>query len=155
MCRMCRCTRSFEPLTTNRNEPSALGMSSLVLVKRVEELGTAPRPATDVPPPLYMGQRLLYPNLGDPIRKSETADLPFYFILYGDVGASTAHAQLLRDGRTLAEAPIEIPRQSGTRVQHIGRFPIAALPAGTYELRIRVSDGKKELLRGAYFTVQD
>ena len=142
-------------LTVPALEPTALGMSSLVLVKRVEELGNAARPATDVPPPLYMGQRLLYPNLGDPIRKSETADLPFYFILYGDVGTSTAHAQLLRDGRTLAEAPIEIPRQSGTRVQHIGRFPIAALPAGTYELRIRVSDGKKELVRGAYFTVQD
>ena len=136
-------------------DASTLGMSSLVLVKRVEELGNVPRAATGVPPPLYMGQRLLYPNLGEPIRKAETADLPFYFVLYGDAGASKAHAQLLRDGRALAEAPLEIPRQTGARLQHVGRFPIGALPPGTYELQIRVSDGKKDLVRGAYFTIQD
>jgi hypothetical protein len=39
------------------------------------------------------------------------------------------------------------------RVQHVGRLPIAALPAGTYELRIRVSDGRQELSRTAFFTI--
>jgi VWFA-related protein len=142
-------------LTVPAVHATALGMSSLVLVKRVEELGNAPRAATDVPPPLYMGQRLLYPNLGDPIRKSDTAELPFYFIVYGDTSAARASAQLLRDGRMLAEAPVEIPRSGGARVQHVGRFPVGALPPGTYELRIRVTDGKTELVRGAYFMIQE
>jgi hypothetical protein len=35
-------------------------------------------------------------------------------------------------------------------VQHVGRLPIGALPAGTYELRIKVG----ELSRSAYFTLR-
>ena len=36
-----------------------------------------------------------------------------------------------------------------------GRLPIGALPAGTYELRIRVTDGTREESRTAYFTLRD
>jgi VWFA-related protein len=136
-------------------DPSARGMSSLVLVRRVEELGDAPRAATDVPPPFYVGQRLLYPNLGEPIQKSDTAELPFYFVLYGAMRASSIRVQLLRDGRTFADAPIDVPPDTGSRIPHVGRIPIGALPPGTYELRMRVIDGAKELVRGAYFTVRE
>lgn len=136
-------------------ERAKLGMSSLVLVKRVEELGDQPRAATDVPPPLYVGQRLLYPNLGDPIRKSETSELPFYFVLYGETQPSEIRAQLLRDGRALADAPIEMPPATSARTPHVGRIPIGGLPPGTYELRIRVLDGTGEIAREAYFTVKD
>jgi hypothetical protein len=141
-------------LTVPPVEP-VLGMSSLVLVSRIEDVADAPRPDAKVVPPLYVGHRLLYPNLGEAIRKSATAELPFYFTLYGNVQPVQAYAQLLQNGHPLAESPVELPQASGSRVQHVGRLPIGALPAGTYELRIRVTDRTRETSRSAYFTLQN
>jgi len=133
---------------------AVVGMSSLVLVDRIEDVSAAPVDAGSTAP-LFVGRSLLYPNVGEPIRRSSTSELPFYFALYGRVQGLQADAQLLQNGKVLAEAPVELPPSSGPRVQHVGRLPIGALPAGTYELRIRVTDGKREESRTAYFTLRD
>ena len=139
-------------LTVPPADPAALGMSSLVLVNRAEEMHLA-RPSGSTPSgPLYVGQTLLYPNLGEPMRKS-AGDLSFYFTLYGDVRAVAASVQLLRNGQVLATAPLQLPAGTGSRVQHVGRLPIGALPSGTYELRIQIVGGAHELSRTAYFTL--
>jgi hypothetical protein len=117
-----------------------------VLVSRSEELGTGAGGVS----PLAVGKTLLYPNLGEPIVNSPGRELPFYFSLYGPVGGAAATAQLLRNGQVLADAPLPLGTASGLRVQHVGRFPIGALPPGTYELRIRVGD----LSRSAFFTLR-
>jgi VWFA-related protein len=139
-------------LTVPPIERGTLGMSSLVIVKRIEELGEAPT-IKEGTAPLYVGKRLLYPNIDEPIAKSTTRELPFYFVLYGDAAALSVRAQLLRDGVSLADAPVEMPASKGPRVQHVGRLPIGALPPGTYELRIRVSDGPRELSRSVFFAI--
>jgi hypothetical protein len=135
-------------MTLTVPEPSAgVGMSSLVLVNRTEELGTGD---TTNQSPLAVGKTLLYPNLGEPIVNSASRELPFYFAVYGSTPGMTAAAELLRNGKVLASAPIHLAAASGPRVQHVGRFPIGALPAGTYQLRIRVGD----IARAAFFTLQ-
>ncbi|PYR72263.1 MAG: hypothetical protein DMF86_24140, partial [Acidobacteria bacterium] len=138
-------------LTVPAPERTAFTMSSLVLVNRAEEVGKAPAGAG----PLYVGRTLLYPNLGEPIGHSASPELTFYFTLYGDARTVKAYAQLLRNGRALAEAPVELPPATGSRIQHVGRLPIGALPPGTYELRIRAVDGGRELSRTAFFTLQE
>ena len=140
-------------LTVPAVENSRLAMSSLVLVRRVEELGEAPA-IKEGTAPLYVGKRLLYPNVGEPINRSTTNELPFYFALYGNASAITVHAQLVRGGVPLADAPVDVPSSAGPRVQHLGRLPIGALPPGTYELRIRVTDGGRETVRAAFFTLE-
>jgi VWFA-related protein len=142
-------------LTVPAVESAGLGMSSLVLVKRIEELGEAPA-KHDGTAPLYLGNRLLYPNAGEPIGRNSTRELPFYFVLYGDASAIKVWAQLLRDGVQIADAPVEVPASAsaGPRVQYLGRLPIGALPPGTYELRIRVSDGGREQVRAVFFTLE-
>ena len=134
---------------------SSLAMSSLVLVDRAEETRTAQ--TADAPPagPLYVGRTLLYPNLGEPIRKSASSEMSFYFALYGTVNAVKVTAQILHNGATVAEGPVQIAPAAGGMVQHVGRLPIGALRAGTYELRILVNDGARDVSRTAYFTVQD
>jgi VWFA-related protein len=134
---------------------SALGMSSLVVVSRVEHVKDGPPASARLAPPLYVGQSLLYPNLGETIRRSAATELPFYFTLYGDVSTVKAYAQLLENGRVLGESPVELPAAAGSRVQHVGKLPIGTLPAATYELRIRVTDGTREVSRTAYFTLRD
>ena len=129
------------------------GMSSLVVVSRVEEVNDPPSGPTT--PPLYVGRMLLYPNLGEPMRKSAAAELPFYFTLYGSSTSAQAYAQLLRNGEFVAEAPVQLPAAVGSRVRHVGRFPIGSLPSGTYELRIRVTDAGGEISRTAFFTLKE
>jgi hypothetical protein len=137
-------------------EPSRLTMSSLVLVSRIEDLGSSEVAAADgSSAPLYVGRTLIYPNLGEAIAKSAATELPFYFTLYGASDGTKAYAQLLRNGQSLAEAPIDLPPANSARMQHVGRFPIGALPEGTYQLRIRVTDGAREVSRTSFFTLRD
>ena len=130
-------------------------MSSLVLVSRIEEVSDPPRADMRTAPPLYVGRTLLYPSLGEPLRTTPTTELPFYFTLSGGTDAVRAYVQLSRNGRSIAEAPVELQQAYEPRIQHVGRLPIGSLPSGTYELRIRVSDGRQELSRTAFFTVQN
>ena len=147
-------------LTVPRVEPAALGVSSLVIVKRVEDVGETPAtagrpaPAAKVAAPLYVGRTLLYPNLGEPIVKSG-GEMPFYFTIYGRSDAVAATARLLRNGQPLAEAPLALPAATGVRRPHVGRLSIGSLPAGTYELRILVTAPGLEASRAAFFTLRD
>ena len=133
----------------------SLSMSSVVLASRVEEVSDAPTANTRGAAPLYVGNRLFYPNLGEPIQKSSTSELPFFFTLYGSDRPDQAFVQLLHNGQPLAEAPLQLGSATGSRIQHVGRLPIGSLPSGTYELRIRVIDGGQEIARTAFFTLQD
>jgi hypothetical protein len=142
-------------LTVPAGDARAIGMSSLVLVSRAEEVPGPAAPDAATSGPLYVGRTLLYPHLGEPIRKSATAELPFYFALYGDVRGLKASADLLRNGELIASAPVDLPAATAARVQHVGRLPIGRLPHGTYELRIQVTGAGRELSRTAYFTLQD
>jgi hypothetical protein len=139
-------------LTVPASQSAPFRVSSLVVVNRIEEVDLGPA-RSDASAPLYVGRTLLYPNLGEPITSNASSELPFYFTLYGNVPLLTASAQLLRNGEVLADAPVALPAVTGARVQHVGRFPIGALPAGTYELRIRVTDGHSEQSRAVFFTL--
>jgi VWFA-related protein len=140
-------------LTVGAADASALAMSSLVLIRRIEELGAAPRNLPTGGAPLYVGRTLLYPNLGEPIARTSASELPFYFVLYGDARDVTVSAQLLHNGIALADAPVQVPASTGPRVQHVGRLPIGALPVGTYELRIQAKAGQREASRSVFFTL--
>jgi VWFA-related protein len=134
---------------------ASIGMSSLVLVSRSEDVTDAST-QSEADAPLYVGRTLLYPNVGQPIVKAVTPEVPFYFALYGDVQAvSEARVQLLKQGQAIAEGPLALPPAVGARLQHVGRVPVAALPPGTYELRVRVAAGNQEVSRTAFFTLQE
>jgi hypothetical protein len=128
-----------------------LTMSSLVIVNRLEDVSQRPSGVA----PLYVDRMLLYPNVGQPLRKSIRTELPFYFAVHGASAGASAFAQLLRNGQLQAEAPVPLAAPSRGRIQHVGRLDISALPAGTYELRIRVTTGVHEAVRSAFFTLID
>jgi VWFA-related protein len=140
-------------ITVPAASSSPFSLSSLVIVSRFEDLREAPG-GSEPTAPLYVGRTLLYPNLGEPVSLAVANDLPFYFAVYGAAPGLSASAQLIRNGQVLADAPFALPESSGPRVQHVGRLPIGALPAGTYELRIKVTDGSREQSRSAFFTLQ-
>ncbi len=142
-------------LATLTVPPPSTGVqvSSLLVINKIEEVTDASA-TSEFAAALRVGRKLLYPNLGEQIRHVAGGELPFYFTVYGESAGLKVSAQLLRNGEVLAEAPVQLPDTTGPRVQHVGRLPIGALPAGTYELRIRVTDGQREVSRTAYFTLQ-
>jgi len=128
---------------------AGVAMSSLVIVDRSEEVSDTPAATA----PLFVGRMLLYPNLGHALRQSSDGALTFFFTVYGAAPRS-ATAQLLRNGGVLAEAPVELAGAGADRVQHVGKLPIGGLPAGTYELRIRIESGSQSQSRNAFFTIE-
>jgi VWFA-related protein len=139
-------------LTVPAPKGDALEMSSLVIVERTEKVpGTEARKGA----PLYYGDVLLYPNLGDPVSRTSDKEVAFYVSLYPGAGrpVRTVTLELLHNGQRVANAPLTVGTVQEDRIQHVGRLPLDAVPPGTYELRITASDGETERSRSTFFTV--
>ena len=137
-------------------------LSSLVLVRRSEHVQS---PAASPDRPLQVGDLLLYPATGEPVSRSKDRELAFYFVFYpasgvgaasgdGESAQRTFAIELRRHGRAVSEVsmPLAAADSSG-RVAQVGRLPLEALPAGLYELGLRIGRGGAALQRSTYFTV--
>jgi 5-hydroxyisourate hydrolase-like protein (transthyretin family) len=135
-------------------KPGALQIGSLVLVHRAERFKPEERGQGN---PLYIGDVLIYPNLGEPIRKSQAKVLTFVLVAQGRAGAAPrATVEIVRDGRILAQAPTTMPAADASgRIEHIAQVPLAQLSAGRYTLRLRIGDGNGEEVREAAFQLID
>ncbi len=61
--------------------------------------------------------------------------------------------EILNNGRVLATTALEMrPAGTADRSSMSGRC-LSSLPEGTYELRLRLSQGEDEQLRTAFFTI--
>jgi hypothetical protein len=137
-----------------RVDQNALRVSDLVLVASAERVATADRPAGN---PFLVGDLLLYPNLGEPVRKSATPELGFFFTVYPEKGATPrATLELMQNGVRLAALPLALgePDSSG-RIQHVSRLPIGTLAAGTYDLRLLLVDGRQQISRSTMVRIVD
>jgi hypothetical protein len=96
---------------------------------------------------------LLYPNLGEAVRKGTTQELGFFFTAYPGQGAKPQAAlELLQNGARLATLPLTLAdADSAGRIQEVGRLPLSSLAAGSYELRIVLTDGRRQISRSAAF----
>jgi VWFA-related protein len=131
-----------------------ISASTLVLVQRVETIPAAERPNNL---PFYYGDMLLYPNPGEALVRGRDRELMFYFTFQAPAkNVPSASLELLHNGRSLAEVPIELPKSTTDgRHQHVGKLPIDQFPIGTYELRLRLRAGTDEQLPSASFTIID
>jgi hypothetical protein len=129
-------------------------LSSLVIVKRSEKVPDAER---DPANPLYYGELLLYPNLGQPLKRTIDKQLAFFATVYPNAKDAIPQAaiELFKDGQPAGRVAVELtkPDASG-RIQHVGRVPIDNFPPGAYELRLTVKDSGAELTRSASFRVE-
>ncbi|MDP9324281.1 MAG: VWA domain-containing protein [Acidobacteriota bacterium] len=134
--------------------PQSLQVSSLVLVARGERVQPDQRAQDN---PLYVGDILIYPNLGEPIRKSREKALTFLVVVRPDTGsAPQATVEILRDGQVLAQAPSVLPGADASgRIQHIGQVSIDALSPGRYSLRLTTTQGTRSVVRVAVFELMD
>jgi len=144
-------------VTTSQIEvPSAQAdrprLSSLVLVGRAEKAPDGER--TDNP--LFFGETIVYPNMGQPFRKASQA-LGFFFTIYGAEGAAaprTASLEVYRDGARAGQVTADLPAPDATgRIQYAGALPLQAFTPGSYTLKVTAGTGPAADSRQTPFTV--
>ncbi|HTV01665.1 MAG TPA: VWA domain-containing protein [Luteitalea sp.] len=113
-------------------------VSSVVVVRRSERVAAGERDAAN---PLYVGDLLLYPDIGVPTRKASDRELAFFFTAYGRGRATRGRIDLLSQGRVVSSVALDAMTfdQEG-RFPQLQRIPIDGLAPGLYELRVSVSD---------------
>jgi VWFA-related protein len=126
--------------------PGPLSVGSLIVVKRGERLPAAERIDDN---PLAIGDVLIYPNLGEPIRKADRT-VTLFVTIFTASHAPTAALDVIHDGVTLSTLPVvlDAPDAKG-RVQQLIQLPIVALPIGESCLRLRVAQGSGRATREA------
>ncbi len=145
------CTGTLE--VAERDEDK-LRLSSIVIVKSAEKTAAAPQASS----PFQAGELLLYPNLGEAVHKESSKQLPFFFTIYMPPGATASPKLLIelrRGGRALAQIPAQpnAPDARG-RIQYVAGLPLENIPAGEYELKVIVEDGKTTLTRSGFFSIE-
>jgi hypothetical protein len=131
---------------------TALRMGTPFIVRRAEPVPTLGRDAAN---PLYFGDVLLHPNLGQALSKTVDKELAFGFTAYdGHDGPLAATLQLLRSGQLVATLPLPLgsPDPQG-RINQISKLPLESLAPGTYELRVTLKAGSQQVTRGVPFAI--
>ncbi len=141
-------------LEVQRAQADRPRLSSIVLVGRAEKTSD---PQGDNP--LYFGDTILYPNMGDPFRKSKSTALGFFFTLYGVKENATSRKAILEiyqgdhaSGKVTADLPE--PDANG-RIQYAGALPLQGFPVGAYRLKVTASDGTSFDTQQTSFTVTE
>jgi hypothetical protein len=145
--------RSF-PLEVPAPGPSGAALSSLVVIDHVERVADSDR---DPRNPLYFGEMLVYPNLGDPLRKSAAKALGFYFTARGPANARKGLLEVAREGQVTARLSLDLPAPDASGlIQHAGTLPLQTFAPGAYEIRLTMLAGNERLAsRAASFTVAE
>jgi hypothetical protein len=138
-------SESFEVPATG-----GLAVSSLIVVGRGERV-VDPQPDN----PLYVGNVLVYPNLGEPIRKTDGAITLFLTVVPVAGRTPSAELELLRGAETLAKVPLTFDVPANGRIQQLWRVPIDRLEPGDYTFRVIVADGSNRELRETSVSVVD
>jgi VWFA-related protein len=130
-------------------------LSSLMLVQRSEKVG-ASEPKDG---PLYYGDTLLYPNMGEVYKKSTAKTLGFFFSALSPrdgPAPGEAMVEVWRGAQAVGQVatPLPAPDAQG-RIQQAGALPLSGFAAGAYELKVTLRDGKNVASSSAPFTVEE
>jgi VWFA-related protein len=128
-------------------------VSSLLIVRRTERVPAAERDAKN---PLYYGDLLLYPNLGEPISKRQTPAVSFAFNVIPASAPPRATLTLSQGERVLGETvlPLGAPDADG-RIWHVSQLPLGSLTPGDYVLAVTVIAGDSRETRRATLRVTE
>jgi VWFA-related protein len=138
-----------------RSEGTNLRLSSIVVLKRAERLGPSDQTVNN---PFRYGEVLIYPNTGEPVRKSAQKQLAFFFTAYpakNSPGPFKLIIEVLQSGRTLGQTSADLPSADASgRVQYASALPLDSFQPGIYELKVTVEDGQGSVARFVRFTVE-
>jgi hypothetical protein len=125
-------------------------VSSLVIVSRTERLMSG---ELDAENPLQVRDRLIYPNLGEPLRRRRVDTVSFYLSIVpsGPVPLE-ARLHIMQAGRVAAELPVPLDAVDASgRIQQVSQVPAGGLGAGDFQFRLVIKQGATQQVREATF----
>ena len=132
-------------------DETLLRLSSISLINRIEQT------KEKLDSPFQLEGIMVYPNLGDPIKKSVQKQ-GFFFTVYpvkGKVDATKLNLELTSGGKSFANFPLKLTAPDATgRIQFASALPLESLTPGVYELKITVKDGTTTVTRSTSFVLQ-
>ena len=134
-------------------EKNSLQLSSIVLVKTGEHLSSANNQASRL---FRFNELLLYPNLGEPLSKSDDKELTLFLTAYAPVDASATKLSLEidQDGRTVGQLSYDLPPADQTgRIQYASAIPLEKFQPGNYELKVTVQSAKTSATNSVLFKI--
>ena len=129
-------------------------LSSVALLKRAERLNAEEQKKEH---PFHFGELLVYPNLGEPISKTQSKQLAF-FVTAAPPKAFTGKMELtfavMQNNRTIGRSTnaLPAPDEQG-QIKYASTFSLATFQPGNYELQVTVNDGKNSVTRSTAFTL--
>lgn len=130
-----------------RADPTELRLSSIVLIKSAERLSALDQSQN----PFRFGEVLLYPNLGEPVRKSANKDLTLFITIYPPQGNYTAgklNLEIAQNGNRVGQFSYDLPTPDETgRIQYVSVIPLDKFKPGDYELKLTVRSGPRTATR--------
>lgn len=136
-------------------DASSVRVSSLALLQRAEKLSDADKKMDN---PFHFGDILVYPNMGRPLSKSGSKQLPFFFTVYtakGTTATPKLTLKVLKGGKQLAAGSPVLPAPDPNgQIQYASALPLDGFQPGSYVLEITVSDGRSSASRSVQFTLQ-
>lgn len=136
-------------------EEGKLRLSSIVVIGRAEQLKPADQKQDN---PLQYGEVLLYPNLAEPISKTSSKQIAFFFTVYPTKGAGAAPkltVEVMQNTRALGRIAADLSAADAqNRIQYASALPLDKFQPGAYELKITVNDGQSTAARTVEFTVE-
>ena len=149
-----RASADTSGLSVEPSDASRLRLSSVVLIKSAEKLTAAEQSAAR---PFNFGEVAIYPNMGEPVRKSLTKTLAFFVTAYaprGSAATTRLKMEVVQQGRALGQTAYDLPAPDASgRVQYAGAIPIDKYKPGDYELRVTVNDAQSAATRTERFTI--
>jgi hypothetical protein len=129
-------------------------LSSVALLKRAERLNAEEQKKDH---PFHFGELLVYPNLGEPISKTQSKQLAFFVTATPPKGSAAKMDltfALVQNNRTIGRStnPLPAPDERG-QIKYASTFSLADFQPGNYELRVTVTDGKSNVTRTTAFTL--
>jgi VWFA-related protein len=136
-------------------DETGLRMSSILLLKRADRLTAEEK---QQPHPFHFGEVIIYPNLGEALRKAATKQLAFFVTLWkgkNSPAPTQALLEIRQQERVIGQTQAALPAADAEgRIQFASALPLDNLPPGNYELRLTVQDGQRTLSRTTPFVVE-
>ncbi len=105
---------------------------------------------------MQVGNRLIYPNLGQPLQRRRGGTVAFYVtIVPSGTAPVEARLHILQAGRIAAELPVPLDAVDGSgRIRQLSQIPAAGLGAGDFQFRLVVKQGAAQQVREAGVRVE-
>ncbi len=136
-------------LVVPRPEATKLGLSSIVLARRLED--------AQGEDPFVVGTKRVVPTLVDHVPTGGKSALSFFFTLYPVPGGEKTDAviEFFLEDKLVGGGKVDLTAvQADGRIPYIATIPLASFKPGLYEVKVRALQGQQAVQQSIFVTME-